>query len=171
MSARAALHQKTPAYSKFSNHATVVMDPYTQVRNLTSRCSKAKFQRIQGRLRQIVRSLDEDAQQFWSCQKDMWPHVEMPEDSDLALPNALRRARSTPTMPSGHATLNAQPLAGPASGGPPQQKQPRLLPPMPQPTSRMREPGGNLSKPPQWAKALTKSALAWRKSRLLVGLP
>ena len=56
--------KKSPAYSKFSNHAIVVMDPYTQERNLTSRCTPAKLQRIQGRLRQIVRSVDEDAQQF-----------------------------------------------------------------------------------------------------------
>ena len=43
--------KRSPAYKKFSNHAIVVM---YDGRNLTSRCTPAKLQRIQGRLRQIV---------------------------------------------------------------------------------------------------------------------
>ena len=111
--------KRSPAYKKFSNHAIVVM---YDGRNLTSRCTQAKLQRIQGRLRQIVEFFERDPRQFWSQQQDIWPQIEMPEESDFAVPNTLR-AVCTLTMPSGRDMFSAQPQAGPARGGPPLPKQ------------------------------------------------
>ena len=111
--------KRSPAYKKFSNHAIVVM---YDGRNLTSRCTPAKLQRIQGRLRQIVEFFERDPRQFWSQQQDIWPQIEMPEESDFAFPNTLR-AVCTLTMPSGRDMFSAQPQAGPARGGPPLPKQ------------------------------------------------
>ena len=121
-----------PLYRKYRRHAVVVLDPCRRSWNLTRRCTRAKVQEIKTRLRHIMARLEVDPKSFW------WePHVSslwlprcstLPTELDWDIPRQIRSHR----VPLAYGPLEWRaPLPVPGSSGPPPQKQPRRIPPMP----------------------------------------